>query len=319
VDNSIRNASSSGGAVSTLLSSLLHSGKVEKALIVRPSSGRAYRAETSFVSDVAGCLSASRSWYLPFSMENAVRELQEVEGRCAVVGLPCHIQAWRKAAETFPDITRKITVHIGLFCSHVVDVRFWRLLLRLSGIPPDRVRRISFRGRGWPGSIRVELEEGKVRTIPYDHALRKLLWKIYIYTPRRCLMCYDFTSEFSDVSVGDAWLPEFKHDRSGRNTVIVRSRIGEEVCREAVDSGNLYLEPIEAEKLQRSQRFDHIMKKRDIGARYNLLRSIGLRVPSIGTDHPKPSPAGYLYGTAFLVVNHISNRGWFEFLTRLLP
>ena len=76
---------------------------------------------------------------------------------------------------------------------------------------------------------------------------------------------------------------------------------------------------MEAEKLERSQRFEYVMKKRDMSVRYQALRKMGLRIPDTVTDLPKPAPEGYLYGTAALAVNHVSSKKYFESLARLIP
>lgn len=318
-DGSLRHRASSGGAVSTVLGYLLKTGAVDRVIVVRGSSGGPFRGCASLVSNVEAIRRSAGSWYLPVHLEASVREVIKGNEKVAVVGLPCHIQAWRKAAARLPALSGKVKHYIGLFCDHLVDSRFPRLLVRLFGVRPERVREITFRGGGWPGAIRVGLEGGDEKIIPYEHAVRKLLWKMYLFTPRRCLLCYDALAEFADISAGDAWLPEYGKDKSGRNIVIIRSVRGETLIQRMVGDGKIHLEPLAEDRLYVAQRIQIKMKKKEIAARYRIVRLLGGRTPDPGTGLPDATLSGGIFGVAALLFNMIGSTRWFGAAAPYIP
>jgi coenzyme F420 hydrogenase subunit beta len=304
-DGELRRRAASGGVASTLLAGALEAGLARRALVVAMPD-RGWQAEARLVSSPVEIRAAAGSWYLPVRCEGAIREVARGRDPVVVAGLPCHIQAWRKAAARIPGLEEKVALTVGLFCDHLVDERFWRLLLERHGIDADPAAGISFRGDGWPGKIRVRLGDGRVQAVPYDTPLRKVLWKSYLYTPRRCLYCYDALAEFADLSVGDPWLPEFAGDSLGRNIVVVRSARGGDLVERLSRAGALVTAPLAGDRLRASQRVQLAMKKREIGARVSLARSLGRAVPEWGVALPRPSLRGWMLGAGALAISSFS-------------
>ncbi|MGC9322644.1 MAG: Coenzyme F420 hydrogenase/dehydrogenase, beta subunit C-terminal domain, partial [Kosmotogaceae bacterium] len=50
-------------------------------------------------------------------------------------------------------------------------------------------------------------------------------WGYGFFKYKACDYCDDVVSETADVSVGDAWLPEYVNDSGGTNVVIVRNPV----------------------------------------------------------------------------------------------
>lgn len=311
LDGALRHRASSGGVVSAILTGLLEKKLVDKVLIVRGSQNNCFEAEAGFVSRIEDIEKSSRSWYLPVSMDQAAKEMLDNDGSYAVAGLPCHIHAWRKASAMQPRVAGRLKFCVGLFCDHVFDVRWPYLLLRAFGAPPERVRSIAFRGDGWPGRIRAVMDDGKQVSIPYKHPLRKLLSKMYLFTARRCLLCYDALAEFADISAGDAWLPEYEDEGEGRNAVIIRSRRGNDLLSSMEREGRIHLEPMGIDRLIRSQRMQLTMKKKEIGARFRIIGALGGHVPRMDINLPRPTAFGYLLGAGSLLTSSVSSRRWF--------
>jgi coenzyme F420 hydrogenase subunit beta len=318
-DESLRFKAASGGFISALLIYALERSMADRVLVIGGAPGDPFGPRAYLASTAEEVLAGAGSCYLPPSLEEAVREADCNWGTLAVTGLPCHIQAWKKAAGRLPRLAEKISLYAGLFCDHLVDARFHRLLIGAFGTSPDDVQEVSFRGEGWPGGVRVRTADGEEKVIHYGHPLRKMLWKSYFFTPRRCLYCYDALAEFADISAGDAWLPEYEGDSLGRNIVMARSRRGQEICLGMVEEGRLRLEPLEAGRLFTAQKVQLRMKKRDLAARYRVARFLGWHTPDPETKLPRPTPAGYIHGAAALLLSSLSRRDRFEQAAGRLP
>ena len=162
-------------------------------------------------------VAASKSKYCPVAANYALKDIIHEKGNFAVVGLPCHIHGVRKAEQIYPELKKKIILHLGLMCSHMVSfegTEFYgskiKHRIRVS------VHGITYRGKGWPGAMTVRSSERSV-SIPLVGNWRSY-WPVFssfLFTPMRCTMCPDQLAELADISLGDAWLPEFRGDKIG--------------------------------------------------------------------------------------------------------
>jgi coenzyme F420 hydrogenase subunit beta len=253
-------------------------------------------------------LAGSGSVYLPVDLAQAVREAAGEGGSLAVAGLPCHIHAWRKAARRIPTLGRRLKVTIGIFCDHRIDLSYLRLLLGLHRIPFAAVTAVRFRGEGWPGSIRIELEGGGAASIPYADPVRKLLWKAYVGTPRRCLLCPDALADAADIAAGDAWLPEFAGDTLGTNLVVARTPVGRDLLGILAGDGTLALAPAPPDALARSQRVQLLTKGAWLSSRLLLARLTGGAVPVLDLPRPGPRWSGLAAGSLAFAIAAASRR-----------
>ena len=118
-------------------------------------------------------IEASKSKYCPVPVNVAIKDiLNTKEGeRFAIVGLPCHINGIRKAERVSEKLREKIVLHLGIFCSHSLSFQGTKFFLRRLDIKEREVVRIDYRGGGWPGKIKIELTDGRVRLIPNQDSL----------------------------------------------------------------------------------------------------------------------------------------------------
>jgi len=157
--------------------------------------------------------------------------------KVTVVGVPCEVQALRRMQKN-PFARHKITetlgVVIGLFCmkSYWYSKLFEHL--KEMNVTPSRITRMAIKR----GRFRVYEGGGEALAAP--------LRDLEPYTRDCCKVCEDFTAELADVSVGGVGVPD------GWNLVIARTKLGEELVKEAVKSGLLEVEalPEDSEGLQ---------------------------------------------------------------------
>jgi len=284
-NDQVRFNSSSGGLVSELLIFMLEERIIDGALVTRMNPENPLEPE-SFIARTPEEISlSSGSKYCPVSANVALKEILDHRGKYAVVGLPCHIQGVRKAEEVFKVLRNRVILHLGLFCTHNDSFLETDFILHHLGIDRQDVSAISYRGKGWPGNLRVRTKTGKEFSIRFED------WVDFhtycFFSQNRCLLCCDQSAEFADVSFGDAWLPQFLNDKIGTSIAISRTEGAEKILREAVSEGRIKLDPLPASDVVRSQGMMRF-KKNSFVVRSLLLKSLGTKIPQYNVRLPSP-------------------------------
>lgn len=311
--------SSSGGIVTSLLIFALEEGIIDGALVTRMKEYNPLEPEVILARTKNQIISASKSKYCPVPVNVALKKILKENGRFAIVGLPCHIQGVRKAEMLNKELKEKIVLHIGLFCTHNVSFLATELLLEKMGIRKENVAAISYRGKGWPGETSVRLKSGREISVkPYTKYWDCVLGN-FLFTPIRCTLCADMLTELSDISCGDAWLPELKGDKIGTSIIIARTKTGEELLHSAKSKGKIEIANINAKKVEQSQFFSLKFKKKALAAHIFLLKLFGKSAPYI---NPKPSPSGfasYLIAAIVYLNIYMSSKERTRVLLRYIP
>lgn len=156
--------------------------------------------------------------------------------RLAATGTPCQATAAAQmrlhaAAEEAQRVP--IELSVGLFCSWALDAR--ALTERLT--PEVDPKRIRFMEIPPPPAeaMTFETDDGPLSVPLAD--VRRLI-------PPSCFICLDLTAEFADISIG------MFEGRPGWNTLIVRTRRGEEIVARARTAGFLETAPFPPENLE---------------------------------------------------------------------
>ena len=282
-DEKIRKASTSGGIITQILDHALTNGFIDGAIVVRMKKDDPLVPDPFIAKSNEDILSAAKSKYCPVPMNVALREIKHHDGRYAVVGLPCHIHGIRLAENELEWMRNKIVLRIGLFCSHTVN--FWGtdFILKQYGINKNKIKEISYRGKGWPGKFSVAFHNSKVRDFPFirDWYGYWNAFSSYFFTPIRCLSCPDQSNELSDISIGDAWLPELRNKTKGEAVIVSRSNLSDQLLSEMKNKNSISIRKIPVEKVKESQEISLNMKKENLAGRLNILYSIGLKTPKI--------------------------------------
>lgn len=294
-ESGVRYKASSGGVITGLLVYALEAGIIDGALVTRMNRDRPWEPEPFIAKTRDEIVEASTSKYCPVPANIMIKELlsaQEGE-KFAVVGLPCHIQGIRKAEQIYKKLSARVVLHIGLFCSHTDT--FWQTdyLLKSMDVQKDDLKSIRYRGDGWPGTMSVQLRNGKESSIPYHKAIFPHV--VWFNAMNRCLYCCDLTAELADISVGDPWIPEVVgKEKIGQSIVIVRTDDAQELILRAVHDEHLNVAPLSAEKVKESVSMGE--KKADVQIRMALRKMIGKSVPDYNADLMAPRLHNYIRG-----------------------
>lgn len=251
-DQNIRYNSSSGGLITSILIYLLENKIITGALVTKMNKDFPLEPQPFIARTREDIIEASGSKYCPVPGNYALREILQSNkaDRFAVVGLPCHIHGIRKAQQINTVLKDRIVLCIGLFCGAYSTFRGMDFLIEKINAKKNNIKKLRFRGAGWPGNLILVNNQDEVTQISYP------LYSSYLdasFFPLRCTLCIDATNEFSDMSFGDAWLPEFLDDSLGTSIFICRSTNSVALLEKMVCSGVLRADPISIAKLKASQ------------------------------------------------------------------
>lgn len=278
LEENIRYNSSSGGLITALIIFALEKGMINGAIITRMNRDKPLEPEPFIARTKEEIIEACGSKYCPVPANIALKEiLSSKKGeKFAVIGLPCHIHGLRKAEEIDNELKDRIALHIGIMCSRTPNLLATRYILKKFNIKEKDVKKISYRGLGWPGGMKIS-SKYEQRIIPYFKYWTKVFDLCFI--PNRCNLCYDGTNEFADISFGDAWLPEFIQEKIGKSIIVERTSIGREFLRDASDNKIIDLKTLEISKLKQSQKNMLKYKKEDINGRIRIFRALKRHTP----------------------------------------
>ncbi|RLB81574.1 MAG: hypothetical protein DRH24_08945 [Deltaproteobacteria bacterium] len=244
-DDELRVNAASGGFVTGILKSLLKNGHIDGAVVSRRIKGDPFKSETILARTPEEIASCKGSIYSPVCFASVLEQLNRIpeDERWAVVGLPCHIQALALMKEANPVLAKKVVLSISLVCGHVPSHRAYKYSLKRLGLDESRVIGIDNRGDGWPGFLRIELDDGSVKRVPYGSALSwGMVLSSPLFTPKACHVCPDPGGYAADIMVCDAWLPRFTNDQDGVNLVLAKTVYGDSVIQKAQNCGDIHIE-----------------------------------------------------------------------------
>jgi len=265
-NDNIRLNSSSGGLITSLLIFMMEKGLIDGALVVRMKKENPLRAEFFVAKTLEEILSARGSKYCPVDVADGLKDIlnSKEDKRFAIVGLPCHIKAFKKIG----NIQNKIVLYLGLFCNHTPSAWATECFLKKNKIEPKEIIGLSYRGNGCPDSMKI-IKKNKKILIPSHKTWRFIGSDFFI--SKKCLLCSDHVSELADISFGDAWLPEFRSDKKGTSVFISRTIRGQRLLEKIKKDGAIKMTLISDKKIILSQLISIYLKKKAVGARRFLL------------------------------------------------
>lgn len=266
----IRYNSSSGGLVTQVLIFALEQGIINGALVTRMKKEKPLETESFIARTKNEIIEASKSKYCPVPANMALKEILNapIHEKFAVVGLPCHIHGIRKAECLNEALKNKIVLHLGLFCHHGLNFEATNFFLNSLEINKENINNIEYRGTGWPGYFKVTLKNKNIKKDLFSNFFN--FPSIYFFTPRRCFMCSDALNELSDISFGDAWLPEYAEEKKGISVLVSRNEKGDQLLKKLEKENKVKLKVCNTSKVVKSQPHALYFKKKTLKARKNI-------------------------------------------------
>jgi coenzyme F420 hydrogenase subunit beta len=279
-DPAIRHAGSSGGVLTALALHLVASGRVDAVLTNMADPDMPIGNVATVVADRRGAVAAAGSRYAPSAPLSGLPALVASGKRHAFIGKPCDAAALRALAAADPAVARAFPVVLSFFCAGVPSHRGGEEILAAMGTTLAQTRAFRYRGNGWPGMARADLNDGTHREMSYHDSWGGILTR---HVQHRCKVCADGTGMAADLVCADAWesdadgYPVFA-ERDGVSLVLARTPLGAELIAGAVASGVVTTAPFDMAALpamQPGQRF----RRRVVLARLIALALAGRPIP----------------------------------------
>lgn len=231
-ESTFREKGSSGGLVTWIAAKLLEENLADAIIhVTHANDGDGILFKYAISSKVDELQSGAKSKYYPVEVSQVMNHVLHNEGRYAFVGVPCFVKAVRLLAEKEPIIRKRIKYTIGLVCGHLKTDRFAKAMAWEMGIPPKALTGFDFRVKttNQPASrYQVQATGQSDYQLVEKKAFAKDLfasnWGYGFFKLKACDYCDDVVAETADVSVGDAWLPEYVNDSAGNSVVVVRNQ-----------------------------------------------------------------------------------------------
>jgi len=236
-DDEVLKVCQDGGVVTTLLRYLIGQGLALSAVAVGVSSESPWLPEPKIAitgPEVLG-FAGSRYTYAQNLMGHLgpAAFLGFLEGsKAAFVGLPCQVAAARKI-QMLPieelGWHKALGPIIGLFCTETFDYDGLMALVREKlGLELGDV-------------VKMNIKKGRLYFYPREGEPKSVrVRELHDLVRDGCRVCTDFSAELADISVGSLGL-------EGWNVVILRSELGEQVFKSAIEAGLIETRPIEEE------------------------------------------------------------------------
>jgi len=200
-DESIRFNSSSGGFVTQLLINLLDEKKIDGAIVT--SEYKDESMPNAFIAYSKGdLLKAKGSKYTPVPLNLIFNELRCLNGKFAVVGLPCHLKGIDNIARYDSNFRDKIILKIGLICNHTPSLHATKYLCWINKLDYNDLKEVVFRHKGWPGKaeLKTSMKTKETELMQY--------WSSGFggsFFNDACLSCKDVYVDNADVFASDPW------------------------------------------------------------------------------------------------------------------
>lgn len=309
----IRNNSSSGGLVRTILIDLIKSKEVDYVCTLDEKKNHILNFDILTTNSVKKILNVSQSIYQTTPLLHKLKDLKKNKSYC-FVGLPEHIASLRLLKTKYPKKFKHIKYLISIYSGtnmYPGAIKFYLKGNNVSNI--NQIKKLNWRYGEWPGKLRIILKNSKILT------LKKFYYNYLIpfFISKSCLITPDFTGELSDISIGDAWSPKLEAKGYGYSVVICRSKKFEKILKKLKNKKLIETKEINLQEAVKMHA--HMIEFKKIGSflRIEKLKKIG-HVPLYDLKPKEISFKRILIENFIEIVIKISSKSFTKFIISLI-
>lgn len=253
-----RVTSSSGGIATYIFEKLLSSGAASHLFVV-VADGSDYKYQ--MIGRDHPETNYSKTRYYPVTLDEFFEIARKLDGKIAVSGVACFVKAIRMRQQADSMLREKIAFVVGIICGGLKSRQFTEYLADSSGAglaysaAEYRVKDATKGASNY--SFSAKDQAGNTRTIPMK--LVGDMWGTGMFKAKACDFCTDVLTELADISLGDAWLPQYRTDGLGNSVVVARTTMADRIIRDGIQRGELCASSQPIEQIISSQRasFSH--------------------------------------------------------------
>ena len=212
----------SGGCLSQFLIWLLERGEIDGAVVTGYELNKPMQPRVYIARNREEVLAGKSSKYCVVSMNGIAKEIRNTPGRYVVVGLPCHIHAFRKYSIVDKVVGERIIGYFSIFCSSNKNMDSQKYMRWRYHIDEKSLADFSYRDEGCLGSVFFRDNDMKPICAPIDFLDYYRGVRAFFSVPR-CAVCSDFYGELGDIGFGDLNNHTEDDDPIGINSLITRS------------------------------------------------------------------------------------------------
>jgi coenzyme F420 hydrogenase subunit beta len=257
-NESVRFHSSSGGFIRELSKELLERKEINGIISIAHDEGLNYTPKV-----ITNVSKMPNSIYHNINYENAVKLLEENEGKYLVIGLPCQITSIEQLSykKKFAFLKERIYAKVALICGYTFERSNMEFFANVNHVKMDK---ITYRESGRFRKTRLFSQDESLlfdvrhpKSI-FDYINNSIMFDKWI-PQKHCLFCIDHIGYNADIVVGDAWQERYKDDKVGTNIIIARTPRGDSIIKKLK---NIVLEKGNIDEIEQSQ---HIYAKPFLG------------------------------------------------------
>lgn len=282
LDREIRYKAASGGVITAICVYLLKTKQVDYVLHVGEKIDSPLAVQLYCHDNEEDVIRFCASRYITgISYGDLYRYLKEGKSY-AIVGKPCDIEALTNLIKLDSLLKECIKYRFTFFCAGAPSRNASIKLAEHFGAGLNQIKRITYRGNGWPGLTAVAVKgETKSFTMDYIDSWNNILGRD---VRKMCKFCINGIGEAADISCGDLWkLDENKKpvfiESQGQNIIFARTESGHDLLKEISGNGYLHIEPYTKLSELSYIQSNHSMKRATMYGKITGLKLVGREVP----------------------------------------
>jgi coenzyme F420-reducing hydrogenase beta subunit len=281
IDNEkVRMNSSSGGIITWLLLQLVEQNIIDSVIHVVPSNEEKVIFKYGICKNESEIISGASSKYYPVEMSHVLEYIRDNPGNYAIVALPCFTKGIRLLQKSNRVFKERIKFIITLVCGHLKTTRYSAFLAWQANINPQNLKLINFRKKiperkaSQYGTEFQYYDQNilKVKLVPNSEFKIGTNWGHGMFKYPACDYCDDVVGELGDISVGDAWLPDYIKDYKGNSLIFVRNPIIKELVIKGIEKKEIILNEVSNDLAEKSQVGGIRNKRKDLQFRLWLAK-----------------------------------------------
>ena len=226
IDDNSRISSASGGLTTGFIEYLMDEKIIDAVICVKKNSGE--NKYSFFIADTVEKVRESKgSSYYTVSANEVLKRIEGDDKKYALIGVPCLIGSIKKAKTLNNNFFKNILYLFSLSCGQMMNHNYPNYLMYKDNYKNEVDWEICFRCKNPKETANIFytriIKNNKI-LVNKSCSDQYPIWKYYMFTQESCLFCEDFFGITADITLMDAWLPQYYSDWKGNNIVIIRNK-----------------------------------------------------------------------------------------------